>query len=150
GELTRALVQALEDGGGTLVLKAHVSGLVLENGRCAGVETDGGNERYRARKAVVSTIHVKRLVEMAPREARDEPFPPGTDTYDPGVSMLAQHYAPTAAREFRGGQTAVSAGVVGWPADVVAAGRDVREGKLLHARWMLIATPTLVDPSRAP
>ena len=30
------------------------------------------------------------------------------------------------------------------------AGRDVREGKLLHARWLLIATPTLVDPSRAP
>jgi phytoene dehydrogenase-like protein len=64
--------------------------------------------------------------------------------------MFAQYYATSVAPEFAGGRTAVSAGVVGWPDDVVAAGRDVREGKLLHARWMLIATPTLVDPSRAP
>jgi phytoene dehydrogenase-like protein len=127
GELTRALVQAFEDLG----------------------ETDDG-ERYLARKAVVSTIHVKRLVEMAPRDAWDDDFLYGIDTYDPGISMFAQYYATTAAPEFLGGQAAVSAGVVGWPADVVAAGRDVREGKLLHARWMLIATPTLVDPSRAP
>ena len=49
-----------------------------------------------------------------------------------------------------GTQTAVSAGIVGWPEDVLEAGRDVREGRLLHARWLLIATPTLVDPSRAP
>jgi phytoene dehydrogenase-like protein len=33
---------------------------------------------------------------------------------------------------------------------VLQAGRDVREGRLLHARWLLVATPTLVDPSRAP
>src|SRR5262249_56300600 len=82
--------------------------------------------------------------------AWDDDFLYGIDTFDPGISMFAQYYATTAPPEFLGGQTAVSAGVVGWPADVVAAGRDVREAKLLHARWMLIATPTLVDPSRAP
>jgi phytoene dehydrogenase-like protein len=149
GELTRALVEAFDDLGGTLLLNKHVDGLVLENSRCAGVETSDG-ERYLARKAVVSTIHVKRLLEMAPKEAWDDDFLYGIDTYDPGISMFAQYYATSAAPEFLGGQSAVSAGVVGWPEDVIAAGRDVREGKLLHARWMLIATPTLVDPSRAP
>jgi phytoene dehydrogenase-like protein len=149
GELTRALVQAFEDARGTLVLDTHVDALVLENGRCAGVETSDGR-RYIARKAVVSTIHVKRLVEMAPRDAWDEDFLYGIDTFDPGISMFAQYYASTQPPELLGRQSAVSAGVVGWPADVVAAGRDVRAGKLLHARWMLVATPTLVDRSRAP
>ena len=41
-----------------------VTELVLEGGRCTGVVTADG-ERYLARKAVLSTIHVKRLVEMA-------------------------------------------------------------------------------------
>src|SRR5438552_5946053 len=104
GELTRALVQAFEDLGGTLVLNKRVDGLVLENGRCAGVETSDG-ERYLARKAVVSTIHVKRLVEMAPTEAWDDDFLYGIDTYDPGISMFAQYYATSAAPELLGGQS---------------------------------------------
>ena len=72
GELTRALVQAFEDLGGTLLLNKHVSALVVENGRCTGVETDDG-DRYTARKAVVSTIHVKHLVDMAPVDAAVDP-----------------------------------------------------------------------------
>ena len=102
---------------------------------------------------MLSTIHVKQLVDMAPAEAWGEDFLYGIDTYDAGISILAQYYATTEPPELvapGGTQTAVSAGVVGWPEDVLRAGRDVREGKLLHARWLLIATPTLVDPSRAP
>jgi phytoene dehydrogenase-like protein len=152
GELAKALVRALEDAGGTLLPGKRVRSLVLDRGRCAGVDTDDG-ERFLARKAVVSTIHVKRLVEMAPREAWDEDFLYGIDTFDAGLSTFAQYYATTAAPEFvapGGTQTSVSAGVVGWPQDVAAAGRDVREGRLLHARWLLVATPTLCDPGRAP
>ena len=152
GELPRALLDFLADHGATVVCNKKVVEFVLEHGRCTGVVTEDG-ERYLARKAVVSTIHVKSLVDMAPAEAWGEDFLYGIDTYDPGISMLAQYYATTEAPELvahEGTQTAVSAGVVGWPEDVLQAGRDVREGKLLHARWLLIATPTLVDPTRAP
>jgi phytoene dehydrogenase-like protein len=152
GELPRALVDMLGDHGATIVTGRRVVELVLEGGRCTGVVTDDG-ERYLARKAVVSTIHVKSLVDMAPAEAWGDDFLDGVATYDAGISMLAQYYATTEAPELLapgGTQSAVSAGVVGWPEDVLQAGRDVREGRLLHARWLLIATPTLVDPSRAP
>ncbi len=149
GALANALVSCLEDNGGTVLCGKRVSGLVVEGGRCAGVETEDG-QRYLARQAVVSTIHVKRLVELAPRAAWDEDFLYGIDTYDAGISIFAQYYATSAAPEFLGGQTAVSAGVVGWPEDVLQAGHDVRAGRLLHARWLLVATPTLADPSRAP
>jgi phytoene dehydrogenase-like protein len=152
GMLPRALRRCLEDHGGTVVTGATVTGLVLEGGRCTGVETDSG-ERYLARRAVLSTIHVKQLVELAPADAWGEDFLDGVETYDPGLSILAQYYATDAAPELvapGGTQTAVSAGVVGWPEDVLQAGRDVREGRLMHGAWMLVATPTLVDPSRAP
>jgi phytoene dehydrogenase-like protein len=152
GELPRALVRCLEDAGGTVACGKRVAELVLEGGRCAGVVTEDG-ERYLARHAIVSTIHVKRLVEMAPAEAWDDDFLDGIATYDPGISVTAAYYAATRPPELVGPwgtQTAVSAGLVGWPEDVLQAGRDVREGKLLHARWLLVATPTLVDPSRAP
>jgi phytoene dehydrogenase-like protein len=152
GELARALVQCLEDSGGTLRCNTRVAELVVEGGRCTGVVTEDG-ERIEARRAVVSTMHVKRLVDMAPSDAWGDDFLYGIETYDPGISITAAYYAATAAPEFvaaHGTQTAVSAGVVGWPEDVLQAGRDVREGRLLHARWLLIATPTLTDPSRAP
>src|SRR5712691_407921 len=152
GELPRALLAFLADHGATVLTDKRVVELALENGRCTGVVTDDG-ETYLARHAVVSTIHVKSLVEMAPADAWGEDFLYGVDTYDPGISMLAQYYATTEPPQFvapGGTQTAVSAGVVAWPEDVLRAGRDVREGRLLHARWLLIATPTLVDPSRAP
>ncbi len=152
GELPRALVRCIEDHGGNVLCGKRVVELVLENGRASGVVTDDG-ERFHARHAVVSTIHVKELVELAPRDAWDEDFLDGVETYDPGISVTAAYYATTEAPAFRapgGTQSAVSAGVVGWPEDVLQAGRDVREGKLLHARWLLVATPSLVDPSRAP
>ena len=57
----------------------------LEDGRCAGVETEDG-ERYLARTAVLSTIHVKRLVEMAPAE---RPF--RTVVSPPLVPLLAPY-----------------------------------------------------------
>jgi phytoene dehydrogenase-like protein len=152
GELARALARCLDDLGATILTSRRVTDLVVERGRCTGVVTEDG-ERHVARRAVVSTIHVKRLIAMAPAELWGDDFLYGIDTFDPGISIHAQYYATTAAPEFvaaGGVQTAVSAGVVGWPADVLQAGRDVREGKLLHARWLLIATPTLADPSRAP
>lgn len=151
-ELPRALADCLADHGGTILCNRRVRELVVENGRCTGVVTESG-ERFDARRAVLSTIHVKQLVEMAPADAWGEDFLDGVWSYDAGISSFAQYYATTEAPAFvapGGTQTAVSGGVVGWPEELLQAGRDVREGRLLRARWLLVATPTLVDPSRAP
>ena len=149
GELARALVACLEDHGGTVRCNTRVAELVVEAERCTGILTDAG-ERIDARRAVVSTMHVKQLVGMAPSEAWGDDFLYGIETYDAGLSTFAQYYATTEPPIFLGGQTAVSAGVAGWPDDVLQAGRDLRAGGFLRARWLLVATPTLVDPSRAP
>jgi phytoene dehydrogenase-like protein len=130
-----------------------VGGLVIEGGRCTGVETEDG-ERFTAREAVISTIHVKHLVEMAPRGAWGEDFLYGVDTYEIGISGFVVYFATTAPPTFEtpdGPRTAVSAGLVGWPQEIVDHGRRVRDGHYdPDPAWLLVATPTLADPSRAP
>ena len=151
--LTSALTGYLEDHGGTVHCGQRVTRLLLENGRCAGVETQDG-EQYRASTAVVSTIHVKHLRDMAPADAWPEEFHYGVDTYDVGVPGFATYYCTTAAPEFaspHGPRTAVSAGMAGWPEDMIQLGADLRAGRYIaDPPWVLVATPTLADPGRAP
>src|SRR5262249_40018312 len=62
--------------------------------------------------------------------------------------------ATTAAPVFEtedGPRTAVSAGLSGWPQDIVDHQRALRDDRYADdVAWLLVATPTLVDPSRAP
>jgi phytoene dehydrogenase-like protein len=114
------------------------------------VETED-DSRYTASEAVVSTIHVKHLLEMAPAEAWDEGFRYGVQTFDIGVSAMAVYLATTAPPVFAGGHTAVSAGLAAFPQQVLDYGRALRDGRYVEdPAWILVACPTLADPSRAP
>jgi phytoene dehydrogenase-like protein len=151
--LTNALTGYLEDHGSAILCGRRVSRLLLENGRCTGVETDDG-ERYLASTAVVSTIHIKHLRDMAPADAWPEEFHYGVDTYDVGVPGFATYYCTTAAPEFaspHGPRAAVSAGLAGWPEEMIQLSADLRAGRYIpDPPWILVATPTLADPGRAP
>jgi phytoene dehydrogenase-like protein len=153
GALTEALVKVIEANGGRVLCGRRVTRLVLEGGRCAGVETADG-DRFMAGEAVVSTIHVKHLVDMAPAEAWGEDYLYGVDTYDTGIPGMAAYFATTEPPVFDsplGPRSAVSAGCAAWAEDVIRCARDVRDGRPVEGvPWLLVATPTLVDPSRAP
>ncbi len=152
--LPRAIVRAIEARGGTVLTDTLVTSLIVESGRCVGVETVSG-EQFRARQGVVSSIHVKTLVEMAPAESWGEDFLYGVDTYDEGLSSFASYYATTVAPRFVAGAgepvAAVSAGAAAWPEEMIEFGGGLRQGRLHRpGAFLLFATPTLVDPSRAP
>ena len=153
GQLAEALVAVIADHGGSVLCDRPVSGLVLEDGRCAGVETEDG-ERFLARHGVVSTIHVKHLIGMAPAEAWDDDFRYGVETYDIGLSGFAVYLATSAPPAFETSEatrSAVSAGLAGWPQQLLDHCRRLRDGIYdPDPAWLLVATPTLVDPSRAP
>jgi phytoene dehydrogenase-like protein len=153
GRLTDALVADVEAHGGTVLCGREVTELVVEGGRCTGVVA-GTGERFVARQAVVSSIHVKHLLGMAPRELWDEAFVYGVETFDPGLPMFAIQLATSEAPRFSGDPTpttAVSSGIAGWPQEVIDVTREIRDGRpSTRFPWILVATPTLADPSRAP
>ena len=153
GELARVLVEVIEQGGGQVLCDRRVAELILTDGRCVGVVTEDG-ERHIARKAVLSTIHVKDLVTMAPAEhGRGLPL---RDRYlrrgDLGVRHPLRHDsgAPLSDARRRRDRGRVR-GRSGWPEDILRMGRDVREGRLVRdGAWLLFPAPTVADPSRAP
>lgn len=153
GRLVTALVDALESHGGEVLCNRRISSLIIEAERCAGVETTDG-ERYLARKAVVSTIHIKHLVDMAPEELWPEEFHYGVKTYHVGMPAHGTYLLTSAPPVFPtkdGGRTAVSAGYAGWSEDILQAQFDIRNRRWVEQPvWLLVATPTLVDPDRAP
>jgi hypothetical protein len=92
---------------------------------------------------------------MAPARAWPEEFHYGIDTYDAGIPGFGVYLATSAPPEFEardgGTQTAVSAGTAGWPEDIIRLGQDLRAGRFVaDVPWLLVATPTLADPTRAP
>lgn len=151
GKLVSGLTSYLEGRGSQILCGRQVNRLVIENGRCVGVETQAG-DRFLARRAVLSTIHVKHLVAMADEELWGENFVYGVDTYDVGLSGFAGYYVLDQAPEFVGGRSAVSAGAAPWLEDVISAMRAAKDGIAHRSEnpWLLMATPTLVDPGRAP
>jgi phytoene dehydrogenase-like protein len=154
GELARALVEVIEAGGGEVHCDQRVVSLVIRDGRCVGVRTEDGIV-HLAEQAVLSSIHVKELVEMAPAELWSEGFLYGVETFDEGVPAFAAHYATSEPPRYATADgeetTVVCAGVAGWPEDILRMGRDVKEGRLVRdGAWLLFPTPTAIDPTRAP
>jgi phytoene dehydrogenase-like protein len=94
GMLSVALARFIEAHEGVILTNKPVSKLIIESGRCVGVECGDGSA-YRADKAVLSTIHIKHLVDMAPKELWGEEFIDGVETWQPEYQMFTANYATT-------------------------------------------------------
>ncbi len=153
GVLTEALARYIEAHGGVILTNKPVAKLIVENGRCTGVEcVDGAS--YRADKAVLSTIHIKQLVDMAPRELWGQDFIDGVDTWQAEVQMFVANYAtsepPTYAVQ-GGVVTPVNSGLVATPETVLRIAYDfARSAVNLDDPPLAIHCTTSADPTRAP
>jgi phytoene dehydrogenase-like protein len=153
GKLTDALMSVIEQHGGQFFGDTKVERLLLDGNRCVGVEATDGRQ-FLGTEAVLSTIHVKHLIDMAPAEAWGDSFTYGVETYDIGIPLFAAFLVMDEVPTFRGktaADTAVSSGLALWPHEVVDQVRAIRDRRPVEgSAWTLIATPSIVDPSRAP
>jgi phytoene dehydrogenase-like protein len=151
--LPLALARLIEEHGGTILCDRRVVGLVLEGGRCVGVETEDG-ERHLASRAVLSTVHPKHLLEMAPRDDWGEEWAEAVDTWREGVCLFPTHLATTEAPAFpvNGGVvTPVASGTAPSVDRLLRLGSDVERGLLADDDPpLLVVSATVADPSRAP
>ena len=100
GVLTEILVKMIEDHGGVALTNKMVKGLIVENGKCVGVECADGSS-YRADKAVLSTVHIKHLIDMAPKKLWADDFVEGVETWQGGPTLFVQHYATSEPMTFK-------------------------------------------------
>ena len=153
GSLPRALAAIIEEHGGVLKTGRRVIEFVLRDGRCAGVVTDDG-ETYLAGRAVLSTVHLKHLLDMAPKDAWGDVFVKGIESWQPGFTLFAAHYALAEAPLYMidgKRRPSVAAGTAGSADNVLALMGDVRRGRVHQdTPVLLIVCSSVVDASRAP
>lgn len=152
GSLTQALRRLLEAKGAEFHVGTQVARLVIEDGRCVGIESTGG-DRFLGDRAVVSTIHIKHLVEMAPPELWGEEFVFGAETFTPGFTLFAQYLATTEPPRFvcRDGERTAIAGELPFSTeDMVEGMTDHVLGRFNSRAGIVVHTGSLVDEGRAP
>jgi phytoene dehydrogenase-like protein len=153
GALPTALVRLIEEHGGRIVTGSPVAALIVEGGRCVGIETIDGS-RYRASRAVVSSIHVRHLIDMAPRDAWDEDFLYPVERWQGGPSMFVTHHATNEPPRFPvdgGTLTPVTAMIVTSVDRLLRIGSDYARGIVATEDPVVLSIcATVEDPTRAP
>jgi phytoene dehydrogenase-like protein len=154
GMLTTALGRAIENNNGVILTNQPVVGLIVESGRCKGVECADGSQ-YRAAKAVISTIHVKHIVDMAPRELWGEEFLSQVQLLQPEHGMFVFHYAlkenPKYPLAGGGMIESAEASIMDRPERILRLNYDNARGEVnLDDLPLQIVNESVADPSRVP
>jgi phytoene dehydrogenase-like protein len=154
GALSEALSRYIEAHRGEVLANKWVQRLVVEGGKCVGVECADGTT-YRANNAVLSTIHVKHLVDMAPRELWGPEFVEGVAAWEAGLTLFATNYATTEPPKYAiaGGNTLspVHSGMMASSDRALRMSYDYARGAVNTDEPPLhVICCTIADPSRAP
>lgn len=154
GMLTVALGRFIEANNGVILTGKPIARLIIESGRCTGVECLDGSQ-YRGQKGVVSTIHPKNLIGMAPRELWGDALLDTVDIWQPEHAMFAFHFAlaesPTYPLADGGAIASCEAAIMQRPESIFQLNADQARGELNIEDYPLqIVHPSAVDPTRVP
>jgi len=153
GELTQALARLIEAHDGVVLTNKSVHRLIVENGRCVGVECQDGSS-YRADKAVLSTVHVKDLVNMAPSELWGDDFLDGIRTWQPDCQAFETDYATTEPPKYPvagGTLSSVHTELMSTPERALRFAYDYAIGAVdVDEPPLHVICCSIADPSRAP
>lgn len=154
GALPDALRRAVERHGGRVEVDKTVIRFIVEDGRATGVECADGSQ-YRARRAVLSSVHVRQLVDMVPRDLLPAEFTEAVDEYVTGPSLGVSYFATTEAPRYRrtDGEAVemLAAYMPGTLRESLAWGtRHLRGIPALRSSMVFTHTGTLLDQTRAP
>jgi phytoene dehydrogenase-like protein len=155
GTLSVAHGRFIEEHHGVILTNKPITQLIIENNKCVGVRCLDDSS-YRAEKCVVSTIHIKHLVDMAPRELWGEDFLEGVELFQPEHAMISLHYATTEPPKYplpTGGTISTCEAAIPPKLEryLLLTYENARgEINLDDPPGLQIVSPSVVDPSRAP
>ncbi len=154
GMLSVALGRFIEAHNGAILTNKRVVRLITDGGTCRGVECADGSSYY-AQKAVLSTIHIRHLVDMAPRELWGEDFLENVRLFQPEQAMFVAHYATKELPKYllaSGGTISPCESVLLVnPERILRLTYDNDRGEVnLEDPALQIACPSVADSTRAP
>ncbi|MCJ7593082.1 MAG: NAD(P)/FAD-dependent oxidoreductase [Woeseiaceae bacterium] len=154
GMLSTALGRVIEESGGVILTGMPVAELLIEAGKCSGVVCDDGRQ-FRARKGVVSTIHIKHLVNMAPQKLWGDEFLQNLELFQPEEGLFAYHMATSAPVEYPladgGSITPFESTILPFPQRVLRSSYDDARGHInLEDMRLQIVSPSVADATRTP
>jgi phytoene dehydrogenase-like protein len=154
GMLTQALGRLIETHQGVILTGKPVVRLIVENGKCRGVECGDGSQ-YRALNGVISTIHVKHLVSMVPRGLFENVVLDGIDLMTPEPGSFQFHFAFSEAPKYRlaegGTVSSNEASIMERPSTIFWTAIDDVKGELhLDDLPLQVCHPSIFDSSRVP
>ena len=154
GMLTVALGRVIEAHNGVILTKMPVTGIIIEGGECRGVECADG-QQFRAGSGVISTMHVKHVLAMTPRELWDDALAGSVDLMQPEMAMFQFHYAlaePVRYKLATGGTIqSTEASLMEDPASIFVLNGDDAQGELhLDDYPLQITHPSVFDTGRVP
>ncbi len=152
GALPNALARVVKAQGGRVIPGSPVTEIMVEKNRAAGCVT-ASDGVYRARKAVLSTIHAARLADFLPAGDVPEDFRSAMAEWRPGLTLFALHVALKRVPSFcvEEGVLMSTAGAYGSPAGLIEQIGTHDEGRTSDRDpWILVVNSCAVDPGRAP
>ena len=136
-----------------MILSTHIEKIILENGRAAGFESRDG-QRFLAKKACVSSIHVKDLVKMVDQKLVPAEFLSSVENWRPGVALFVTHYALSEAPKYKSKEGPVISGTGGAAESLENLARCCYLTENDELNWetpaLLLVCSTVSDSSRAP
>lgn len=154
GALTAALIRCIEDHGGEVISEVDVSVIETRSGRATAVQTHDGR-RYEARDAVIGGIH-PHLLRGYLQDAGVAPqvFERAERTTTSPCACITIHASLHEKLRFKAGDHVDQAAFIELlPVSESRFRRsfdDVRYGELPKDPLLALASPTNLDPSRAP
>jgi len=154
GELTRALIDCIRDHGGEVLGGIDIERVLVKGNRVTGVRDKTGNV-YEARDAVIGSIHPHLLRDfLEDTSVAPAVFEHAERTSNSPCSCLTIHAALNEKLRFKAGDHIDQAVFIELlPASVPRFRRsfdDVRYGSLPADPLLALASPTNIDPTRAP
>ncbi|MEV6655041.1 NAD(P)/FAD-dependent oxidoreductase [Streptomyces sp. NPDC051219] len=152
GALPAALAKLLLDHGGQIFTNAGVSEILASHGRADGVRTHDGRI-VRARKAVVSSAHVRTMAAMFEASACPPDLVKAAENWRPGIGLFAVHAALHKDITYRlgdGSEVYSTSGGLGGPEGTLRQVEGCHSGEPeFDDPWMLLVSSTVADPDRA-
>ncbi len=156
GNLSKALVRALEAHGGEVIYRAPVRRIVIEGGRAVGVELRDG--RTISARVVLSSVDAnKTFLELVGEEHCPRDFAQAVREIDYRNGYVQIHLTLSGLPEFTGHMEYINEGDLRWIASYIPSPEYVnrcwqqyRRGELPDEPLSYYHIPSLLDPSAAP